>query len=433
MPKGKKKKEDRGGRRRGEAGRNGSDEDGDTGDNMSVVSSASETHSIALDGAEDEIDETSAQENFEDKVKDVIDGTTQKSAKGRTESLLGLKAAMSKKYMYDFIADRKLTIGDGIERCLKKGKGEEQAAAAMCASALLIQLGAGDEGEEIFKILQPTLQVILADTTASPKARGAVAEAYAMGAFIATGDMQTVVEVMKNLENVFKASYWKGDGKPPTHTPEVAALHTAAISGWSFLMSLVPHSSVIGFADSHMSKLQELLNSPAVELRIAAGEAIALIYDLARQEDEDYEGDDFYDLCDTLKQLATDGNKHRAKKDRRTQRSSFRDILRCVEEGDAPDYTVKFGIESVRIDSWTSKRQYDSLCHLLGTGMNVHLQENDLLRDIFGLGAPIPVGALPPQKVSRFDRHMYNAAAFKARTKARSKNRDKRQVSASMD
>merc|ERR1712226_776016 len=90
-------KEDRGGRRRGEAGRNGSDEDGDTGDNMSVVSSASETHSIALDGAEDEIDETSAQENFEDKVKDVIDGTTQKSAKGRTESLLGLKAAMSKK------------------------------------------------------------------------------------------------------------------------------------------------------------------------------------------------------------------------------------------------------------------------------------------------------------------------------------------------
>ncbi len=36
-------------------------------------------------------------------------------------------------------------------------------------------------------------------------------------------------------------------------------------------------------------------------------------------------------LCEMLKKLATDSNKHRAKKDRRQQRSSFRDILRAVE------------------------------------------------------------------------------------------------------
>lgn len=36
-------------------------------------------------------------------------------------------------------------------------------------------------------------------------------------------------------------------------------------------------------------------------------------------------------LCSQLKELATDSNKYRAKKDRRQQRSSFRDILRTVE------------------------------------------------------------------------------------------------------
>ena len=61
--------------------------------------------------------------------------------------------------------------------------------------------------------------------------------------------LQNVLEVMKSLEKVFKASYLKGDGKAPSHTPEVAALHTAAISGWSLLLSLVPASAITDFAN----------------------------------------------------------------------------------------------------------------------------------------------------------------------------------------
>lgn len=38
-------------------------------------------------------------------------------------------------------------------------------------------------------------------------------------------------------------------------------------------------------------------------------------------------------LTQMLRALATDGNKHRAKVDKRKQRSVFRDILRAVEVG----------------------------------------------------------------------------------------------------
>ncbi len=56
--------------------------------------------------APDEVDEQAQQETLEEKLKDVIDGLTQKSAKGRTECLQSLRAALSKKYLYDFIVDR---------------------------------------------------------------------------------------------------------------------------------------------------------------------------------------------------------------------------------------------------------------------------------------------------------------------------------------
>lgn len=37
------------------------------------------------------------------------------------------------------------------------------------------------------------------------------------------------------------------------------------------------------------------------------------------------------DLCDTLRRLSTESHKYWAKKDRRQQKSSFRDILRAVQ------------------------------------------------------------------------------------------------------
>lgn len=44
------------------------------------------------------------------------------------------------------------------------------------------------------------------------------------------------------------------------------------------------------------------------------------------------------------------------------------------QEGDVPELTIKFGTESVTIDSWTRKKQYDAFCAVLGSGVYQHLQ-----------------------------------------------------------
>lgn len=82
---------------------------------------------------------------------------------------------------------------------------------------------------------------------------------------------------------------------------------------------------------SSLDRLRELLESPHLEVRLSAGEALAVIFELGRDLDEDYEQDWAMDLVEVLKELATDSNKFRAKKDRKQQRASFRDILHYIE------------------------------------------------------------------------------------------------------
>jgi hypothetical protein len=82
---------------------------------------------------------------------------------------------------------------------------------------------------------------------------------------------------------------------------------------------------------SQLERLQELLESASLEVRMAAGETIAVLFELGRAFNEDFEETQAEALCDILRQLATDSHKYRAKKDRKTQRSSFRDILHFVE------------------------------------------------------------------------------------------------------
>lgn len=64
---------------------------------------------------------------------------------------------------------------------------------------------------------------------------------------------------------------------------------------------------------------------------MAAGEMIAVVLEQLKEYDssDEWEPDD--ELILKLKELATDSHKFRAKKDRKTQRSVFRDIIRYVE------------------------------------------------------------------------------------------------------
>ncbi|CAL7942599.1 unnamed protein product [Xylocopa violacea] len=387
------------GGRRGKSGHGGkkaeltSDEDSVNNDACSVSSSQSDNRSMLDEVNDNEVDEFAQQEAFEEKLKEAVDGLTQKSAKGRTICFNGIGRIFALKYVPDFVEDRKMTITDSIERGLKKGRSEEQSSAARLSTLLCVQLGIYESAEVACRNLKSILTFIATDTTASTQARSECCWALSMNQFLSGNDAADTIEIVQLLSGIFSGSYLKGNGAIATISPEVAAMHAAAISSWTLLLTVMAPADIYNLITSDrtntympsLNKLRELLESPHLDVRLSAGEALAVIFELGRDFCCDYEQDWSLDLIDVLKELATDSNKYRAKKDRKQQRANFRDILRYIEEDVIPEVHVKFGQEILYLEGWCARSQYNACCRLLGPGINIHLAENQLLREIFHL------------------------------------------------
>ncbi len=111
---------------------------------------------------------------LEDKLKEYIDLTTQKSSQGRVNSFDALCKAFSAKYMPDFVAGRRMTLLDCAERGMKKGRGAEQESAAKLVALICLQLGTIADSESIFRDQKSYLLTLMADHSASPAARAQV-------------------------------------------------------------------------------------------------------------------------------------------------------------------------------------------------------------------------------------------------------------------
>ncbi|NWZ10757.1 IFRD2 regulator, partial [Agelaius phoeniceus] len=130
------------------------------------------------------------EEEAEDRLKEHMDTLLDKSAKARQAALQGLRLALSSRTLSEFLLERRLTLTDSLEKCLKKGKGEEQALAGSVLTLLCLQMGSGPEGEEVFRSLKPLLLSVLTDSTASPSARQSCATALGMCCYIAAADLE---------------------------------------------------------------------------------------------------------------------------------------------------------------------------------------------------------------------------------------------------
>lgn len=73
------------------------------------------------------------------------------------------------------------------------------------------------------------------------------------------------------------------------------------------------------------------MQSTHVEVRMACGELIAIILECGRIFDDDFLDVYLSDLIELTTELAKDSQKFRAKKERKAQRASFRDVLRYLE------------------------------------------------------------------------------------------------------
>ncbi|KAJ6627060.1 Interferon-related developmental regulator 1 [Pseudolycoriella hygida] len=396
-------------------------------DNTSVYSMRSDANG-SIDDESDDVGVAST-EKYEEKLVQAIENATEKSVQIRVAALQAICEIMMHRFLPDFIEDRKITIMDLIEKSIRRGKGTEQALAAQLAPLLIMQLGGG---EEIIKNIGQLLLVTAQNKSSSFDARVKCVSALALLNFFGGDDIGDVITLMQHFEGIFSGSYLKGDKTPAAVAAEAGSLHAAALSAWGLLLTLIPPGDFCSLMTNNsmtpsIRNLIGMLQSPHLEVRMVTGEVIALVLECGRAHDEDFLASYLPELIDATKLLATDSNKFRAKRDRKTQRATFRDVLRYLEDDTPPEITIRFGSESLELDTWAIHHQYTALCAIMGPGMTSHLRENDFLRDVLQLGSKlIQSNGMAVFKQKKLERRLINAAAFKARTLSRSKNRDKR-------
>lgn len=105
-----------------------------------------------------------------------------------------------------------------------------------------------------------------------------------------------------------------------------------SVCAFNFVNVYCKHTiTILIFIPRHLRRMMFLLQSNDLGVRIAAGELLALMYEMGRNVQEDFGYRDRDSVCNLIRELATEGTKHIAKKDLRQQRSSFRDILKTIE------------------------------------------------------------------------------------------------------
>ncbi len=287
-----------------------------------------------------------------------------------------------------FCSFRRATLTDLIEKALKRGKEDEQRAASILAALVCVQLGLSETAEDFYNDMLPTLATQLGVPTAPQGSRAAMATTLGLLAFLQCPQEETE-EVMGMFQSVFFAAN------------AGAELQSEALSSWALLATFLPAYRSADFLRGNLSTyLLAALDSTDVDLRIAAGEAVAVLYEQA--DDDAALKEEFHDK---IKSLSTDSNKHRSKRDRKEQRSSFREVVKTIEGEESPVLQTKViryhkdFSEKMVIDSWRAKKQYDLLCKFVS--MDVYLQRSEIVRDIFGLGPPPDIEKSKGDKLSK--------------------------------
>ncbi|XP_068630266.1 interferon-related developmental regulator 1 [Battus philenor] len=389
-------------------------------DNCSEISGQSDLKSNHEDPEND------VQEKLEEKVLELIEALNARANAARAAALVALHAALQRRYLPGLLSNHRATLADHISRALRRGRDGEKKAAANVASILALQIGE-DGTEEFMKEVRPALFAACTDKSASIETRTECCSSLAVLCYLLEEDLTEIIEIMRMYETIFSGSYLKGDSsvKVSGAAVEEGAWHAAALDGWALLMSLAEPAHAAALLRSHPpgpARLLQLLSACNLEVRMAAGGALAIAHERTAGEGAEWPEQQ---LLPQLEQLARDPHKYRAKRDRKLQRATFRDILKYFEEDMVPELSVRVGGEAVRCETWAARAAYGALAAALGGGLSTLAPHCAPLRHALALPEQAPLHA-PQRRLDKLQRHLQNNAACKARTLARNKSRDKR-------
>lgn len=84
--------------------------------------------------------ENDAQEKFEEKVLELVEGLNARAAAARASALSGLHAALQRRCVTHVLGPHRATLAEHVSRALRRGRDAERKAAAVLAPLLSLQV-----------------------------------------------------------------------------------------------------------------------------------------------------------------------------------------------------------------------------------------------------------------------------------------------------
>uniref|UniRef100_A0A914I966 Interferon-related developmental regulator 1 n=1 Tax=Globodera rostochiensis TaxID=31243 RepID=A0A914I966_GLORO len=373
---------------------------------------------------DENIESVAMVDSFGDQVENALD----KRVSIRTKAMDNILLVLHKHCIPDNVLKWRCPIAEIIEKNLKRTS-EEAVRACSLAALISLQLGVDIE-DEMCAVLE-VMRQICADGSAGEAVRASCAQAIGICVYLSVESRGHRFAALQTLKNVWV-------GMKPTGT-DGTSLFSSAIASWALLLERFEPSFITAAIDEVQPKMCAFLESTTVEARISAGEALATVFEIAvKSLGDDFRFRNHAELARLLGELALDSSKQRAKRDKKLQRMTFRQ-LNDVLAVDGSTLTTALAQQHQQqqhhrpcrpvllTTGCHAKLLYDAMCQLLQSDLNRHLTSNEVLRELFDLG-PV-LNEDEPQKLTKAqksERLSQFGEQQKQRNISRSKGRSKK-------
>lgn len=212
-----------------------------------------------------------------------LDALYEKRASTRENGLKGFISAFMNDLQYEFAESKNETLLDMFMKSMKKGSSSEVALAAHAAGLLAITIGAGEIAHKVMEDSIPNFSRAC-KIASDAENYSMVLQSLAVVTFVGGTDFE---ETEKSMDLLWQQISGTNKTQP--------AVKAAAISAWAFLLTTLPTDQLDSqFCKKCLPMLSTFLEHDNRAVRIAAGEAIALIFETVNSEDEGE--DDFNNL-----------------------------------------------------------------------------------------------------------------------------------------
>ncbi|RCH86987.1 Interferon- developmental regulator 1 [Rhizopus stolonifer] len=349
---------------------------------------------------------------LEDDIRHCVDELGEKRASSRESALTNLSKVMRHYYCGSFF-DSHSSAQEALLQLLlrlmrKPGTPEEAVLATRVIGLVFVNAGEQSESEQesLYAMVIPYLKDVIKDSTHVELKCQAI-DTLATVTFAAASTSST----KGALDYLYKILISNANNVQPDEaelsTQDVLLVLESTLHAYGLLYASVfgeQRGNIDDAWDEWQSAMPahlDLLESKSKDVRVAAGENVALMYecshvqkknDLLEEDAQEVEENDMSeyeeldDLIDILQRLANESSRRVNKQDRKEQKSAFRDILKSIQTGSRPKEKLKLGRQKFIFRGWAQILELHAFRSILGAGLANHFESNELVQDVFSGG-----------------------------------------------